>query len=71
MSHITEKTSISIAIVIMLIGGAMGLSKIYFMAEAAAISVEKVSLKQERYNDDIADIRKDIAVIKNIVEKRK
>ena len=70
MKEITERTTISIAVVISLIGGVMGISKIYFMADAAATSIERVSQKQEKYSDDIAEIKKDIAVIKNIVEEK-
>lgn len=63
--------TISLAVLLSMAGGMIWLSKVYFMAEASAISIERVSHKQEKYNEDIAELKKDVAIIKKILETNK
>lgn len=73
MIKLNENTPItlSLAVLVSVMGGVLWLSKVYFMAEASAISLERVSHKQEKYNEDIAELKKDVAIIKKILETKK
>lgn len=70
---ITEKTGISLTLVLTLVGGVLWLSHMFFLTESTAKAVEKVTVKQETDSatviKDIAEIKSDIRVIKQILKK--
>lgn len=68
MKFIDENTKVTFTLVLAIIGGILWLARINYMAEAAAESITKVESRQEKYVEDIADIKKDIAVIRTIIE---
>ena len=73
LKMITEKTGLSITLVGLLIGGVLWLSHISFLSEGTARALEKVTVKQENDSDivkkDIAEIKSDIRVIKQILKE--
>lgn len=71
MKFLSEETKVTVSLVLALIGGVAWLTKINYTAEAAAKSLSRVLDKQEQYAENMADIRKDIAVIKHILEENK
>jgi hypothetical protein len=68
MKAITEQTKISISLMIMVIGSIVWLTKLYVITESTAKAVEVVQVKQEKYSEDISQIKSDIAVIKRVLE---
>ena len=61
---ITEKTTVSIGLIIAILTGSISVSKIYFMADANGQDIQRITTRQEKYNEDISKIREDIATIK-------
>jgi len=68
---ITENTPVALGLVIAAVGGIAWLSRIAWIGESNAESLNLVIEKQERYTQDISEIRRDIAVIKQILEEQK
>lgn len=68
MKTITENTKVSLALLIVILGGVSWLTKIYYMAEGTAQAMMKVQEKQDKYSEDIAKIKEDIAAIRGKVE---
>jgi cytochrome b len=72
---ISENSTISITIFWVLLGAALGvtgwMTKLHFMTESNANTLEVVKDKQEEYSRDIAEIKADIRVIKTILEGEK
>ena len=66
---ITEKTALSVGLVVIIMGGVIWLSNIFFLADNTAKALESVKVKQERYSDDISEIKADIKVIKQILKE--
>jgi hypothetical protein len=65
---IKEDAPISIGLVIIAMGGVLWLSKLYFLTETNAQTLNTVTQKQDRYSEDIAEIKADIKVIKSTLE---
>ncbi len=68
---ISEQTTVTIGIVIALLGGSVFISKIYFMSDATAYAVSEVKADQRKYFEDIAEIKRDVAIIKEKLIKEK
>lgn len=69
LKMITEKTAISVSLMVVIVGGVIWLSNIFFLADNTAKALEKVVVKQDRYSEDIATIKQDIGVIKQILKE--
>jgi len=63
-SAITENTTISISVVISLIGGIFWLTTLYAKAESTEKAVERVEIKQDSYNNHLLEIKEDLGLIK-------
>lgn len=66
---ITEKTAISVSLMVVIVGGVIWLSNIFFLADNTAKALEKVTIKQDKYSEDISEIKRDISVIKQILKE--
>jgi hypothetical protein len=66
---ITENTPIALGMVVVLIGGIFWLSRVAFVTESNALSIQTISDKQERYLEDIQEIKSDVKIIKNKLEE--
>lgn len=66
-SFIHENTKVSFAVLAILIGVTAWLVNTEFTAASTAAKVEKIEVKQDKYSDDISDIKRDIAIIKEKV----
>lgn len=64
----TEDTSLSIGLVIGLIGGILWLSHIAFLSESNAAAIDEVQKKQDSYASDIIDIKADLKYIRQRVD---
>ena len=65
---ITENTPIALGVVISAVGAIAWLTHIAWVSESNAENLKNVLQKQEVYTDNISEIRKDVAVIKRILE---
>ena len=69
MTTITKNSAVSISLMITIIGAVICVSKVYFLSDANAKTLEKVVSQQDSYTKDVAAIRQDIAVIKTILQE--
>ncbi len=70
MKPITENTAISIGLVVTLVGGIFWISSMFALASNTAEKAAKLEQKQDVVASDIAEIKLDIAVIKEILKKK-
>jgi len=68
---ITENTPIALGVVISAVGAIAWLTHIAWVSESNAEALKVVVGKQEVYTDSIAEIKKDIAVIKRILQEER
>lgn len=54
---ISEKTMIPISLVIITLGGGVWLTNLHYQTSANAIELQKITLRQERYSEDLSDIK--------------
>lgn len=68
---ISEKSTISISLVIALVGGIFWFSTIYATANQTASTVEKHEIKLDQINDKLDDIMVDLAELKTELKSRR
>lgn len=71
MKPINENTAISIGLMITLAGAVFWVSTIYSLASSTETRTSKIEQKQDRYIEDMHQIKEDVAVIKQMLIKSK
>ena len=71
MGNLTEKSMVSIGMVVALLGGTVWFTKLFWMTEANAVAVTQIQTKQEQYNEAIWQIKEELAKIRGILERGK
>lgn len=71
MKPITESTTISIGLIVVLFAGIFWLSSLYSVASSTEHRVSKVETKNDALIEDIHTIKEDLAVIKEILKKNR
>ena len=65
VAKITENTLIPISLVITLVGFVFWLTNIYAQTASNSETIKKIETKQDKYIEDISQIRSDIEIIRN------
>lgn len=69
MDYLTENTMVPLSLAVIVIGGgAVWLTVLASTVQSSADTLKEIKGKQEKYNEDISQIRTDIAVIKSKME---
>lgn len=66
---ITENTSVTLTVLIVIIGGVMWFQTLYSLASTTADKVAVIEARQDKYSDDIIDIKKALSRIEGKMEK--
>lgn len=61
---IDEKTTITLSLVLTIIGAVLWLSRIHFIAESAATMAKEAVVDQKRYLIDFTEVKNDVKWIK-------
>lgn len=70
MTKLTEKTTISISLMLALLGGVFWLSTIYSQSVANAKALEKISVEQLNYNKNLEAINTRLSRIEGALDIR-
>lgn len=66
---INESTSISVGLLITLVGGIFWLSTLYAKTEATAKAVERIEIRQNKYNDTVGEINERLSRIEGAMSR--
>jgi hypothetical protein len=68
-----EESKVSLGLILIVVpvvlGCAAWMTRLQFLTETNAQTLDLVKQKQDKYSDDISDIKSDIKVIKKILEE--
>jgi 5-bromo-4-chloroindolyl phosphate hydrolysis protein len=61
---LSENTTVTMSLVIVIIGGVFWLSRIYYLADSASAMAKDLTIEQRQYHHDVTELKTDVKWIK-------